>query len=113
MDLDSYAKIIKRQVLTDLGLTRLFVSLARKDRAALEVLLPAATPEDLDWVYDTLTIYPKTDFGWGVLPTTRKQFERPDLTFAEAAELEHGFYQEDRPHVEYLRRRIKPSREPS
>lgn len=108
MDTDRIALLIKHDRLTPVMLTYVLLEYARDDRSALEKLIMATSDQNLEWVYDVLTTYPQTDVGWEILPASRTPFLRPDLERHELADVEQRQYQDDRPHVEYLRNRIRP-----
>ncbi|MGE3409738.1 MAG: hypothetical protein AB7I37_23170 [Pirellulales bacterium] len=108
IETDKLAKLIAHDRLSNVLLTNSLLRFAKADRDGLEVLLSAMRPEQLNWVYDTLQMYPTTDLGWTILPKSREPFLHPGLSIEVAADVDSRQYEEDRLHVEFLRRKIRP-----
>ena len=105
---DKLEILIKLDRLSPVVLTYTLLKYARNDRSGLEKLIMAANGQALESVFDVLTTYPQTDVGWHILPMSRTPFLRSDFERHELADVEQRQFQEDRPHVEYLRSRIRP-----
>lgn len=101
-------RMIELRRLSAVMLTRVLLEYCETDRDTLTRLLAAVVPEELERVYDVLTMYPTTELGWSILPDERAKFFKPELSRAEEADLEGRQFKEDRNDVEYLRQLIRP-----
>lgn len=104
----SMAKLVSKSKFGPVVLTQLLLDLARTNRNALEELWLAAPAKDLEEVFLILTLYPHTDVGWQILPLSRAPYMRDGLERAEIGDIHQRQFQEDRPHVEFLRAKIRP-----
>ncbi len=106
--IDKLIRIIERGMLSPVSLADLLLTYATEDRSALQRLMAVTKPEDLGHVYEILFLYPQTEIGWSILPAGRAPFLNPEHSRKEAFDVDRRQYQEDRPHVEYLRDLIRP-----
>ena len=71
--------------------------------------MEAVAPEELERVYDVLSMYPVTELGWSILPTERSTYLQSELSRADEADVERRQFQEDRKDVEHFRELIRPT----
>lgn len=102
--------MLKQEMISPAAMTHLLLEYAREDRSSLDDLIGVLKTDSIIAVYDITSMYPQTDVGWNILPLSREPLLRPDLGSRELADVNHRQYQEDRPHVEYLRTRLEPLR---
>jgi hypothetical protein len=109
IEINKLLQMIERRRFSTVMLTTILRHYCCDDRTTLARLMEAVGPDELERVYDVLTMYPQPDFGWTILPDKRSFYFRPDLTRAEEADLERRQFKEDREAVEHLRQLIRPT----
>jgi hypothetical protein len=101
---DKVIKLIANDLLSLLQLTKWLVEYAATNRTQLARILSTLKPNTVQQVWECLMeVYPISEFGWSVLPLTRNAFSSCNIGSQDQADLGKMLYQEDRPHVEYLR----------
>jgi hypothetical protein len=104
----SLLKMLSKSKLASVLIVGFLLHYSREDESKLTEIIATIPPLDQDLVFDVLSIYPWTDFGWGCLPISRSQHLTTDLSRRELTDIENCPFQEDRPHVERIRRLLRP-----
>lgn len=104
---DRLQSMIQRRMFSAVMLTRILLHFCSTDRTRLRELMDLVAREDLERVFDVLTIYPWTERGWAMLPANRMQFITDDMSMAEEADVDRRQFQDDRRDVEHLRELIR------
>ena len=106
---DKLVKMIQRDMFSTVMLMRILLHYCSTDRSQLAELLKEVAPDELERVYDVLTMFPVTEVGWSVLPSGRATYVTPDMSREDEADVERRQFQEDRSDVEHLRELIRPT----
>ena len=99
MDIDKFINHVERGLV---GASHLFFCLLEFARISQDdaiKLIETLDQEKLVTVWEFLTLYPETEFGWSILPSKRSEFTHRDLNDQELFDLGNSKFQEDKLHV--------------
>lgn len=109
IDLDKLIKMVRRDMFSTVMLMKVLLEHCSTDRSELARLMEAVSADELERVYDVLSMYPVTELGWSILPPSRSPYLQSGMSREEEADVEGRQFQEDRKHVELLRESIRPT----
>ena len=101
--IDKFANLVAREVIGGRGLFGVLLDVFQYDQSLISRLIVAMNDKTYCEVYRELETYPLSEYGWSILPVTRRQFVRPDLSKEESIDISRMRSQDDRAGIEYLR----------
>jgi hypothetical protein len=102
---ETVANLYHRDIISTMNFKRILLEFYAAGRR-VDGILALLDYSQLRRIMDTLHEYPHTDLAWESLPESRSELLKHCTTEEEGRDFIARHYQEDRPHVEYLRSAI-------